>query len=148
MLESIGEYHDENNKPNPNQQLLREIKETIQFTVDSELRNLARLQAGAQEALQGLGAFQSVCEDHSMSLVTNANALEAQLVAEGNDMENMKRKMEEAQNEIKEIQKQIDASKIYMPRDPLLHSLRRSLHRILCTIGNRIIANAPKYMWV
>ncbi|KHN97468.1 hemeolysin E [Metarhizium album ARSEF 1941] len=123
MLKFIGDYHEENKKPNPDQGKLAELKESIQFTVDAELRKLEELQAGAQEALTGLGAFERVCEQHGLAVETNANALEAQLVKEGNDIASMKQKISDAQAEINDLQGQIDGK-------------------------NQAIRDAPKYMWV
>ncbi|EFY95151.2 hemeolysin E [Metarhizium robertsii ARSEF 23] len=123
MLKFIGDYHEENKKPNPDKAKLAELKESIQFTVDAELKKLGELQAGAQEALTGLGAFERVCEQHGLAVETNANSLEAQLKKEGNDIETMKKKIEEARAEIDDLQGQIDGK-------------------------NQAINDAPKYMWV
>ncbi|KAF5139237.1 hypothetical protein E5D57_003029 [Metarhizium anisopliae] len=123
MLKFIGDYHEENKKPNPDKEKLAELKESIQFTVDAELKKLGELQAGAQEALTGLGAFERVCEQHGLAVETNANSLEAQLKKEGNDIETMKTKIEEARAEINDLQGQIDGK-------------------------NQAINDAPKYMWV
>ncbi|KAG8426305.1 hypothetical protein J3459_008219 [Metarhizium acridum] len=123
MLKFIGDYHEENKKPNPDKDKLAELKESIQFTVDAELRKLGELQAGAQEALTGLGAFERVCEQHGLAVETNANSLEAQLKKEGNDIESMKAKIEDARAEIDDLQGQIDGK-------------------------NQAIKDAPKYMWV
>ncbi|KID96014.1 hemeolysin E, partial [Metarhizium majus ARSEF 297] len=123
MLKFIGDYHEENKKPNPDKGKLAELKESIQFTVDAELKKLGELQAGAQEALTGLGAFERVCEQHGLAVETNANSLEAQLKKEGNDIETMKKKIEEARAEIDDLQGQIDGK-------------------------NQAINDAPKYMWV
>ncbi|KID85264.1 hemeolysin E [Metarhizium guizhouense ARSEF 977] len=123
MLTFIGDYHEENKKPNPDKAKLAELKESIQFTVDAELRKLGELQAGAQEALTGLGAFERVCEQHGLAVETNANSLEAQLKKEGNDIDTMKKKIEEARAEIDDLQGQIDGK-------------------------NQAIKDAPKYMWV
>ncbi|KAG6035307.1 hypothetical protein E4U41_006149 [Claviceps citrina] len=123
MLTFIGQYHDENQKPNPDKKKLAELKESIQFTVDAELKKLEQLQAGAAEALAGLGAFESVCEAHGVAVDTNARSLARQLVKEGNDIESMEEKIQEAQDEIKDLQGQIDGK-------------------------NQAIRDAPKYMWV
>ncbi|KID60981.1 hemeolysin E, partial [Metarhizium hybridum] len=123
MLTFIGDYHEENKKPNPDKAKLAELKESIQFTVDAELKKLGELQAGAQEALTGLGAFERVCEQHGLAVETNANSLEAQLKKEGNDIETMKTKIEEARAEIDDLQGQIDGK-------------------------NQAINDAPKYMWI
>ncbi|KAK8920145.1 hypothetical protein VCV18_008980 [Metarhizium anisopliae] len=123
MLKFIGDYHEENKKPNPDKEKLAELKESIQFTVDAELKKLGELQAGAQEALTGLGAFERVCEQHGLAVETNANSLEAQLKKEGNDIETMKTKIEEARAEIDDLQGQIDGK-------------------------NQAINDAPKYMWI
>lgn len=123
MLTFIGDYHEENKKPNPDKAKLAELKESIQFTVDAELKKLGELQAGAQEALTGLGAFERVCEQHGLAVETNANSLEAQLKKEGNDIETMKTKIEEARAEIDDLQGQIDGSKI-QKHPPIFPGLR------------------------
>lgn len=123
MLTFIGQYHEENKKPNPDEGKLAELKESILFTVNAELRKLGELQAGAQEALEGLGNFEAVCEQHSTAVETNATTLEAQLKKEGNDIETMKTKIGEAQDEITDLQKQIDGSKAYTPY-PFTQSLQ------------------------
>ncbi|PHH90288.1 hypothetical protein CDD83_4089 [Cordyceps sp. RAO-2017] len=122
MLNFIGQYHEENKKSNPDSAKLAELKESIQFTVDAELKKLAELQAGAQEALVGLGNFESVCEKHGTEVETHATSLEVQLKKEGNDIETMKKNIETCKDEIKDLQGQIDGK-------------------------NQVLTDAPKYMW-
>ncbi|KAM0186088.1 hypothetical protein ACHAPC_004788 [Botrytis cinerea] len=123
MLKWIGDFHDENNKTNPDQAKLRELREGIQWVINDELRVIKQLQAGAQEALTGLEGFHGQCEKHEAAMRANANSLEAQLVREGNDIASMQKKIDAAQAEVDEYQARIDGK-------------------------NRVITDAPKYMWV
>lgn len=111
MLKWIGDFHDENNKANPDQAKLRELREGIQWVINDELRVIKQLQAGAQEALTGLEGFHGQCEKHEAAMRANANSLEAQLVREGNDIESMQKKIDAAQAEVDEYQARIDGSK-------------------------------------
>ncbi|KAI9650599.1 hypothetical protein NHQ30_000617 [Ciborinia camelliae] len=123
MLKWIGDFHDENKKPNPDQARLKELRDGIQWVVDEELRMINRLQAGAQEALAGLENFHGLCEAHDASISINATSLQAQLTNEGNDIATMQKKIDEAQAELDEYQSRIDGK-------------------------NKVLADAPKYMWV
>ncbi|TGO26756.1 hypothetical protein BPAE_0053g00090 [Botrytis paeoniae] len=123
MLKWIGDFHDENNKPNPDQAKLKELKEGIQWIVNEELRVIKQLQAGAQQALAGLEGFHGQCEQHEARMRINATSLEAQLVREGNDIASMQKKIDAAQAELEEYQARIDGK-------------------------NKVITDAPKYMWV
>lgn len=149
MLRFIGEYHDENKKPNPDKSKLAELKESIQFTVDAELKKLGELQAGAVEALTGLGNFERVCEAHSVAVEGNMNSLKRQLFIEGNDIQTMEQNIKEASDEISELQKQIDKSTILVPI-PNATAEQRTGSLILPYpfSENKTIADAPKYMWV
>ncbi|KAG5982018.1 hypothetical protein E4U55_002408 [Claviceps digitariae] len=123
MLNFIGQYHEENKKPNPNKEQLAELKESIQFTVEAELKKLGELQAGAAKAVSGLGAFENVCKEHEKALSTNKTAMENQLVKEGNDITTLKREIQECNEEIRDLQGKIEGK-------------------------NQAIRDAPKYMWV
>ncbi|CAD6449396.1 cf2bf657-6cf4-4c0e-a4aa-4d25ddde8687 [Sclerotinia trifoliorum] len=123
MLKWIGDFHDENNKPKPDQARLKELKEGIQFVVDEELRIIKQLQAGAQEALAGLENFHGQCEQHESHISINATSLDAQLIREGNDIASMQKKIDAARAELEEYQARIDDK-------------------------NKVLTDAPKYMWV
>ncbi|TGO09625.1 hypothetical protein BTUL_0159g00100 [Botrytis tulipae] len=123
MLKWIGDFHDENNKPNPDQAKLKELKEGIQWVVNEELRVIKQLQAGAEQALAGLEGFHGQCEQHESRIRVNATSLEAQLVREGNDIASMQKKIDAAQAELEEYQARIDGK-------------------------NKVLTDAPKYMWV
>lgn len=111
MLKWIGDFHDENNKPNPDQAKLKELREGIQWVVNEELKVIKQLQAGAEQALAGLEGFHGQCEQHESSMRVNATSLEAQLVREGNDIASMQKKIDAAQAELEEYQARIDGSK-------------------------------------
>lgn len=111
MLKWIGDFHDENNKSNPDPAKLKELKEGIQWVVNEELRIIKQLQAGAQEALAGLENFHGLCEVHDSRLRINATSLDAQLTREGNDIASMQKKIDEAQAELEDYQARIDGSK-------------------------------------
>ncbi|KAF7891948.1 hypothetical protein EAF00_008250 [Botryotinia globosa] len=123
MLKWIGDFHDENNKPNPDQAKLKELREGIQWVVNEELRVIKQLQAGAEQALAGLEGFHGQCEQHESRIRVNATSLEAQLVREGNDIASMQKKIDAAQAELEEYQARIDGK-------------------------NKVLTDAPKYMWV
>ncbi|KAA8565607.1 hypothetical protein MFRU_006g01870 [Monilinia fructicola] len=123
MLQWIGAFHDENNKPNPDAAKLKELKEGIQHVVDEELKMIKKLQRGAQDALTGLDKFHGVCEVHDSKIRINATSLDAQLKNEGNDIAGMQKKISEARKELKELQARVDER-------------------------NRVIKDAPKYIWV
>ncbi|THV52656.1 hypothetical protein BGAL_0073g00310 [Botrytis galanthina] len=123
MLKWIGDFHDENNKPNPDQAKLKELREGIQWVVNEELKVIKQLQAGAEQALAGLEGFHGQCEQHESSMRVNATSLEAQLVREGNDIASMQKKIDAAQAELEEYQARIDGK-------------------------NKVLTDAPKYMWV
>lgn len=111
MLQWIGAFHDENNKPNPDAAKLKELKEGIQHVVDEELKMIKKLQRGAQDALTGLDKFHGVCEVHDSKIRINATSLDAQLKNEGNDIAGMQKKISEARKELKELQARVDESK-------------------------------------
>ncbi|ESZ95598.1 hypothetical protein SBOR_3994 [Sclerotinia borealis F-4128] len=123
MLKWIGDYHNENNKAKPDPAKLKELREGIQYVIDEELRIIKQLQTGAQEALNGLGSFHSLCEQHESRIRINATSLDAQLTREGNDIVSMQKRILDAQAELDDLQSRIDGK-------------------------NQVLTDAPKYMWV
>lgn len=123
MLDSIGKYHEEKQKENPDKGQLAELKESIQFIVNAELKKLGELQAEAAEALTELGDFEKVCETHAVAVKANETSLERQLEEEGNDIQSLKKKVEESEAEITHYQALIDGQ-------------------------NKIIQQASYYVWL
>ncbi|QSZ36130.1 hypothetical protein DSL72_007255 [Monilinia vaccinii-corymbosi] len=89
---------------------LRELKEGIHHVIEEELRAIKHLQDGAREALAGLKSFHGVFELHDSNIRVNATSLDAQSTREGNDIEGMQKKINEAKAELKELQARIDDS--------------------------------------
>ncbi|KAG6053005.1 hypothetical protein E4U17_005140 [Claviceps sp. LM77 group G4] len=123
MLEYIGTFHEEIRKPNPNNSVVVDLKESIQFKAKTKLRNISVMRAAAAEALKGLVAFEKIFEAHGVSMLSNAVSLTNQLVKEGNDMDSLEVKIKEAQDDIRYAQGKIDEKN----------------EERLCT---------PNYMWV
>ncbi|KAG6301948.1 hypothetical protein E4U09_004124 [Claviceps aff. purpurea] len=123
MLEYIGTFHEEIRKPNPNRSVVVDLKESIQFKAKTKLRNISVMRAAAAEALKRLVAFEKIFEAHGVSIHNNAKSLTKQLVKEGNNMDSLKAKIKEAQDDIRYAQGQIDEKN----------------EERLCT---------PNYMWV
>ncbi|GAB0134531.1 hypothetical protein EsDP_00002898 [Epichloe bromicola] len=108
MLDSIGQYHVENKKSNPDKAKLAELKQSIQFTVDAKLKKLGELQAGTSEALTGLSKFERVCEAHGVAVDANKTSLARQLYTEGSVVQSLGQKIDESVAEINVLQKRID----------------------------------------
>ncbi|KAG6116419.1 hypothetical protein E4U14_000209 [Claviceps sp. LM454 group G7] len=123
MLEYIGTFHDEIRKPNPNRSVVVDLKESIQFKAKTKLRHISVMRVAAAEALKNLVAFEKIFEAHGVSIQDNAKSLTMQLVKDGNNMDSLKMKIKEAQDDIRYAQGQIDEKN----------------EERLCT---------PNYMWV
>ncbi|KAG5928335.1 hypothetical protein E4U42_000832 [Claviceps africana] len=123
MLQYMGQYHAENKKPNPDKDLLAELKEAITILVDTELEMINKLQTGAANAISELGAFGNVCSAHRNTIEINRTNLMAQLGKEGNDTKSMQEKIDAAKEDIMDLEAEIDAK-------------------------NKLINEAPYYMWI
>lgn len=152
MLEYIGTFHEEIRKPNPNRSVVVDLKESIQFKAKTKLRNISVMRAAAAEALKRLVAFEKIFEAHGVSIHNNAKSLTEQLVKEGNNMDSLKVKIKEAQDEIRYAQGQIDESKIGFlcakTHLALLSENSMTNSSLMRGSENEERLCTPNYMWV
>lgn len=131
MLEYIGTFHDEIRKPNPNRSVVVDLKESIQFKAKTKLRHISVMRAAAAEALKNLVAFDKIFEAHGVSIQNHVKSLTMQLVKDGNNMDSLKMKIKEAQDDIRYAQGKIDESKIGF----LCATVRLKTHLILALLS-------------
>ncbi|PYI08651.1 hypothetical protein BO78DRAFT_416544 [Aspergillus sclerotiicarbonarius CBS 121057] len=108
MLKCLGDYHDENKKPNPDPKRLSELTDSILYVVNTETKKIAELQKEGQEVVEGLSDFEAACAKYKKDLTTNDTNIKKQLEDEGADVQSMEEKITEANRKKTEIESEID----------------------------------------
>lgn len=108
MLEWVGQYNDEKDKPNPDQKTLDDLASTIKGTIEEEQKKIQVIQDHIKEALTALNTFHDNCKGYESTLGDDGKTLQALLEEEGNDVEHLTSEINEELKEIEDLQSQID----------------------------------------
>jgi chromosome segregation ATPase len=111
MLELIGQYNDEMDKPNPDQKTLDDLAKSIKGVINQEQSKIKSIQDQVKDALDALTLFHDDCKRYESTLGGDQESLKSLLEEEGNDVEHLMSVIEEERKNIEDLQVDIDRGK-------------------------------------
>ncbi|KAL7801499.1 hypothetical protein V8C43DRAFT_301493 [Trichoderma afarasin] len=108
MLEWVGQYNNEKNKPDPDQKALDNLANDIKGTIEEEQKKIQDIQDHIKEALAALSTFHDNCKGYESTLEDDGKTLQALLEKEGNDVEHLTSEINKELKEIEDLRTHID----------------------------------------
>ncbi|OTA07036.1 hypothetical protein A9Z42_0078350 [Trichoderma parareesei] len=108
MLEWVGQYNDEKNKPDPDQSVLDELSESIKSAIDDEQGKITLIQDQVTKALEALTTFHDNCKVYETTIQGDEKSLQELLDKEGNNVDQLQAQIDADRADIKDAQTRID----------------------------------------
>ncbi|KKP01901.1 hypothetical protein THAR02_05977 [Trichoderma harzianum] len=108
MLEWVGQYNEEKDKPDPDQKTLDDLASAVKASIEEEQKKIQGIQDHIKEALTALNTFHDNCMGYESTLGFDGKALQALLEKEGNDVKHLTSEINEELKEIEDLQTHID----------------------------------------
>lgn len=112
MLEWVGKYNDEKNKPDPDQKTLADLANAIKGTIEEEQKKIEGIQDHIKEALTALSTFHDNCKGYENTLGEDGKTLQELLEKEGNDVEHLTSEINKELKEIEDLRTHIDRGEL------------------------------------
>ncbi|KAH0496435.1 hypothetical protein TgHK011_003795 [Trichoderma gracile] len=109
MLEWVGQYNDEKDKPEPDQNVLDELSESIKTAIDDEQKRITLIQDQVAKALVALATFHDNCKVYEVTLQGDEKTLQELLNSEGLNVDKLQAQIDRETADIKDASAQIDA---------------------------------------
>ncbi|PTB63928.1 hypothetical protein BBK36DRAFT_1180910 [Trichoderma citrinoviride] len=129
MLEWVGQYNDEKDKPAPDQTVLDNLSKSIKGAIDDEQKKITLIQDQVAKALDALGTFHDNCKVYGTTLQGDGNSLQGLLNKEGNNIDKLQAQIDQDRTAIEDAQARIGAGEVLAASVPI------------GTIASAIVAN-------